>query len=170
MALLPRILKRGIEIGRHGDHKLRQKETITFAAPAVVNGSTVHMAAVVSAYKNRYYAHRVVLPDGTVFRFSENKENDATQEPLRGVPISESLAKATSAAPSTSISHGTDSVKEHFSVGDSESEEAKDSYSTLPAKARDYVRTAERNLLDGICKVLSVPRAVAFEWVRFPRN
>lgn len=49
---------------------------------------------------------------------------------------------------------------ERTSVDDSVAEEEqKDSYSTLPAKARDYVRSSERKLLDFFGQALSVPKA-----------
>ena len=97
LALLPRILKRGIEIGRHGNHKLRQKETVTFAAPAEVNGTRVNMAAVVTVRNGRYYTHRIVLPDGTVFKFGTEKitmqyKNRIGECPQRGLlPMPQAL-------------------------------------------------------------------------------
>lgn len=50
-----------------------------------------------------------------------------------------------------------DSENQEQSRTDTEAE-AKDSYSTLPAKARDFVKRAERTLPEKIGQVLSVPR------------
>lgn len=97
LAVMPQVLKRGIEIGDHNDHKGRSKQTITFAAPVELNGVRGNMGIVVNRNGNHYYAHRIVLPDGSEFRFSNEKTN-ATQELSRGVTVSGSLADTTSAA------------------------------------------------------------------------
>lgn len=58
------------------------------------------------------------------------------------------------------------SGKERFSNDNSSAEsEQKDSYSMLSAKARDYVRTAERDLLEFMGRALSVPRAARREFL-----
>ena len=93
-AVLDKVLKRGIEIGAHGNHKNREKETVTFAAPVELNGIRGNMAVVVNRRGNTYYAHRIVLPDGTEFRFAEKK--NAVQGPKRGVTAKGSLAESTS--------------------------------------------------------------------------
>ncbi len=97
IAALPYVLKRGIEVGEHGQHKGRNKQTITFAAPVELNGTRGNMAVVVNRRGNHYYAHRIVLPDGTTFRFSE-QNNNAAQELSQGVTVYGSLAETTSAA------------------------------------------------------------------------
>lgn len=93
-AVLDKVLKRGVEIGAHGNHKNREKETVTFAAPVELNGIRGNMAVVVNRRGNTYYAHRIVLPDGTEFRFTEKK--NAVQGPKRGVTAKGSLAESTS--------------------------------------------------------------------------
>lgn len=103
LAVLPQVLKRGIEIGWHANHKGRTKQTITFAAPVELNGTRGNMAVVVNKNGNHYYAHRIVLPDGTAFRFSEEGKSNAAQELSRGVTVSGSLADTTSAASENSI-------------------------------------------------------------------
>lgn len=103
LAVLPQVLKRGIEIGGHANHKGRTKQTITFAAPVELNGTRGNMAVVVNKNGNHYYAHRIVLPDGTAFRFSEEGKSNAAQELSRGVTVSGSLADTTSAAFKNSI-------------------------------------------------------------------
>lgn len=93
-AVLDKVLKRGVEIGAHGNHKNREKETVTFAAPVELNNIRGNMAVVVNRRGNTYYAHRIVLPDGTEFRFTEKK--NAVQGPKRGVTRTGSLAESTS--------------------------------------------------------------------------
>lgn len=102
LVAIPRVLKRGVEIGHHGNHKSRGKQTITLAAPVELNGIRGNMAVVVNKRGNHYYAHRIVLPDGNAFVFEENK-NDATRESSRGVTVSSSLAETTSVASIDSI-------------------------------------------------------------------
>lgn len=114
-AALPAVLKKGIEIGRHSNHKARGKETVTFAAPVILNGVRGNMGVVVNLRGNHYYAHRIVLPDGGIFVLSEN-ENDAARELPRGVTISGSLADATSTASTNSIASDLDFGKENFTA------------------------------------------------------
>lgn len=122
LAVLPQVLKRGIEIGDHANHKNRTKQTVTFAAPVELNGTRGNMAVVVNRNGNHYYAHRIVLPDGTAFKFSEENEN-AAQELSRGVTVSGSLADTTSAASNGSIRQDTEKSQEgkiKFSLAASE--------------------------------------------------
>ena len=109
LAVLPQVLKRGIEIGDHANHKQRTKQTVTFAAPVELNGVRGNMGVVVNRNGNHYYAHRIVLPDGTAFRFSDTNDN-AAQELSRGVADIRSLADTTSAASGTSIPNGGGNV------------------------------------------------------------
>lgn len=102
-AALPKVLKRGLEIGSHIDHKGRSKSTITFAAPVILNGIRGNMAVVVNLRGNHYYTHRILMPDGRSFTFSATNKTNAAQEPHRGVAQKSSLADATSAASSFTI-------------------------------------------------------------------
>ena len=98
---LYRVLKRGIKITEHGDHKKRQKHTITIAAPVEINGVRGNMGVVVNLTNNKYYVHRVIMPDGSSFKFDIKK--DTNQEMRKGVPKG-SLADATRFASINSIS------------------------------------------------------------------
>ena len=111
LAVLPQVLKRGIEIGGHEQHKDRPKQTITFAAPVSLNGTRGNMAVVVNKNGNHYYAHRIVLPDGSSFVFSDETKNDAAQELSRGVAVSGSHADTTSATSKQRIAQGDAEVK-----------------------------------------------------------
>ena len=128
LAALPAVLKKGIEIGGHANHKAREKQTVTFAAPVELNGIRGNMAVVVNKRGDHYYAHRIVLPDGKTFVFSE--KNNATREPSRGVTVSGSLAETTSVASKNSISNSAENVNTilkndadiRFSVGDGQTD------------------------------------------------
>ena len=65
-AVLPQVLSKGVEIGSHIQHKGRAYNTVTFAAPVVINGQRGNMAAVVRQEgKNYYKVHRLLMPDGS---------------------------------------------------------------------------------------------------------
>lgn len=69
---LPQVLKRGIEISGHGNHKGRDYETLTIAAPVELNGKRGNMAVVVMKTKgNRYKVHRILTPEGKAFALPE---------------------------------------------------------------------------------------------------
>lgn len=133
LAVLPQVLKRGIEIGDHANHKNRVKQTVTFAAPVELNGTRGNMAVVVNRNGNHYYAHRIVMPDGSVFRFSGNAEN-AAQELSRGVTVSGSLADTTSAASKDSIRGESKNVKQRYSPAGAETDAETDTETEDAAK------------------------------------
>lgn len=136
IAALPKVLKRGIEIGRHNDHKKRAKQTVTIAAPVELNGIRGNMAVVVNLNGNHYYTHRIVLPDGSVFKFNA-QQKEAVRELHRGVTVSSSLADATSTASNNSIAENGENVK--FSLRDTD-ENVQDAM-TAQQKAFQQVRS-----------------------------
>ena len=75
------------------------------------------MAVVVNRHGSHYYAHRIVLPDGTAFRFSD-EQNNAARELSRGGAISGSLADTTSAASAGSITRNNEESKGGISEQD----------------------------------------------------
>lgn len=108
-AVLPRVLKRGIEIGRHVDHKGRAYGTVTFAAPVILNGKRGNMAAVVKmTNQNGYKIHRILMPDGTAYELESTKKTEPT--PARGVTKTGSLATPISSA-DASVSQMGNTVK-----------------------------------------------------------
>lgn len=148
LAALPQVLKRGIEIGNHDNHKNREKQTVTFAAPVELNGQRGNMAAVVNKNGNHYYTHRIVTPDGKTFVFNKK---DATQELSRGVTVSGSLADTTSAASESSISKTGETVKRKMSAQDGRYRDL------MGEKPAQYVRRLESGLVNELAENLSVP-------------
>lgn len=72
---LPKVLKRGIIIDSHEKHKGNLRDSVTIAAPIVINGVRGNMAvAITVTTKNHYHVHRVVMPDGSKFTFDVNKK------------------------------------------------------------------------------------------------
>ena len=62
------VIKQGIMIGYHTNHKDRSLDTITFAAPVELNGKRCNMAVVIKvAGRKIYKAHRILMPDGNLF-------------------------------------------------------------------------------------------------------
>jgi len=63
-----KVIKQGIMIGYHTNHKDRSLDTISFAAPVELNGKRGNMAVVVKiAGRNIYKTHRILTPEGKVF-------------------------------------------------------------------------------------------------------
>ena len=118
IATVPMVLKRGIEVGEHSNHKGRKKHTVTIAAPVEINGVRGNVGVVVSMSNGKYYAHRILLPNGEMFQFGGGEKNEAARGPQRGVTVSGSLANATSAASRGSIAQNKAEVKGKFSVSD----------------------------------------------------
>ena len=74
---LSKILKQGIIIGSHKNHKGRNYETITIAAPVIIDGKRGNVAAVVKrTTKNYYKTHRVVFIDDSILKLSVDKEKE----------------------------------------------------------------------------------------------
>lgn len=112
-AAVPSVLKRGIEIGRHNDHKARSVQTITFAAPVVLNGVRGNMAVVINAQGNHYKTHRIVMPDGTTFILEDVKKEDLQRS--QGVAENSSLAETTRSS-ATTVAEQNEPVKGKFSM------------------------------------------------------
>lgn len=114
-AVLPNVLKRGIIIEGHNNHKIRTKQTVTIAAPVEHNGTRGNMGVVVNRHGNRYYAHRILLPGGSKFVFSEIKE-EAERESYQGVTEDSSLADTTSFASINKVPQKKEKVKNNLSM------------------------------------------------------
>lgn len=65
---VPKVLKRGKIISGHENHKENGFPSITIAGPVTINGVRGNVAVVVQQQgKNKYHAHRILMPDGSVF-------------------------------------------------------------------------------------------------------
>lgn len=115
---LPMVLKRGIEISGHGNHKGRDYETLTIAAPVELNGKRGNMAAVVMKTKgNRYKVHRILTPEGTAFALPEmtNAEPTTVGAVTSGSQSLGGSAPAISSASENSIRSSSKNVNKQFS-------------------------------------------------------
>ncbi len=139
-----RVLKRGIQIGEHNKHKNREKHTITFGAPIEINGVRGNMGVVVNMNKNKYHVHRILMPDGSVFKF--DKKIDANQELHQGVP-KRSLANATRFTSNNSISENGEKINTFGKKIDDERKSISKSEKFMPGR---YLRmTTAEELVEG---------------------
>lgn len=128
---LPHVLKRGKEIYREADHKGRGYSTVTFAGPVEINGTRGNMAVVVrETSKNHYDMHRIVMPDGSAFTFSE--KTNAETGPTAATSSKEALTQPTASTFKTSILTDGENVKPQFSLK---------AYSE--AEKKDHVKSAK---------------------------
>ena len=80
------------------------------------------MAVVVNLKNKKYYVHRIVLPDGSAFKY-ESIKNNAEQEMYQGVP-KRSLANTTSSASKNSISQNSENINPSGEKSSKKSSEA----------------------------------------------
>lgn len=119
--VLPQVLKNGMEL-RDNEHKGRGYNTVTFAAPVVINGKPGIVGAVVAKTKgNRYKTHRVLMPDGSQYIF-ENEKAEATTSGMTEEKINGEGPDITSAV-DNSIPQTNKKDNEKFSLKDSDGRE-----------------------------------------------
>lgn len=117
---LPRVLKRGLLIENHEEHKNRTPDSFTFAAPIEIDGARATMGVVVQrTTKNFYHAHRVLLPGGVSFTF-ENIKN-AESKPSGELPGNQALiAETIDSASANNIAQRGEQSKTKYQAWDEE--------------------------------------------------
>lgn len=116
LPLVPKVLKRGVKIGEHINHKGREYSTVTYAAPVEINGVRGNMAVVAKTTNRTYYKmHKIVTPDGRVFvvDFEQKKSESARDE---GVTNNGSLAHQNNSDLTSMITNDVTDVNEAFSL------------------------------------------------------
>ena len=102
-SLVPKVIKNGIEIGRHPKHKERTYDTVTFASPVTVGDTTGYMAVVIREEgKNYFKLHRVFMPDGSLFEFQKTKRSNAETAGLRDANLSPTNVTSNNSIPQKS--------------------------------------------------------------------
>ncbi len=149
---LPMVLKRGIEISGHGNHKGRDYETLTIAAPVELNGKRGNMAVVVMKTKgNRYKVHRILTPEGTAFALPEmtNAEPTTVGTVTSGSQSLGGSAPAISSASENSIRSSSKNVNKQFSREPESITELRRQNETMLAQAtnEDAENENERGLI-----------------------
>ena len=108
---IPNVLKKGIEIGQHENHKRRSYKTITFAAPVEIDGVRMNLAVVVKQTRgNIYKVHKALLA---------NKDAQKKQNRLKayeGVDENISLVVANGSAETYIAQENKDSQAESFKM------------------------------------------------------
>ncbi len=121
---IPEVLRDGIEIGSHYDHKDRRYRTITFAAPVVINGQRGNLAvAVIQTNANNYRAHRILLPDGSAFIFNKKNAGSGTSSRAGNNPR---LNKSTGSASANSIRQSAQEVNPELRYQERDPEQISD--------------------------------------------
>lgn len=114
---LPQVLKRGEIIDEHINHKGRTIDTVTIAAPVIINGTSGYMAAAVKVGgKNRYHVHRILMPDGSEFEF--NKKTEPIGAGM--ITVSSKQGSAISSVSDNSINQSSKNDNKKFSLNDSD--------------------------------------------------
>ena len=135
---IPKVLKRGRVISGHENHKNRGYPSITIAAPVVINGKRGDVAVVVQQKgKNKYYVHRILMPDGSRFEYENTKNAESTGDSIVGKKTNKRLS--IDSASNDSITQPKDSVKRNYSLSEKYSDEA-----YLAAVERGDMETAQR--------------------------
>ncbi len=114
-----KVVKRGIEINYRKNHKDRRYDSVTFAAPVIVNGKTGIVAVLVKKTKgNRFAVARILAPDGKAFVFQNITDAEFTTG--GGRPMTEAMAVYTpiNSASTESIAEGMKKVNSKFSLSD----------------------------------------------------
>lgn len=92
------------------------------------------------------------MPNGSVFRFSTEKNNDAAQEPYQGVPKNGSLADTTSTASINIVPNDSETVKVGFA------------YSRETIERNIYDIVPDRKVVERVNREYFHP---VHEWCRF---
>ena len=147
--VLKDVLKRGIEISGHENHKGRGYETLTIAAPVEINGQRGNMAVVVKQTKgNQYKVHRILTPDGGAFLLPEmaNAEMNTVGAFTNDSQSLGGSAPAISSASDTSVASNAASVKPELS-GETDSQGRELSQGQATYFENSEVRDRQYNLL-----------------------
>lgn len=147
---LPAVLKRGIQINHHEQHKggkvssTQNVESWTFAAPVTINGKTGNMAVVVQKTTGMFYkAHKVLMPDGSAFVL--DKITEADSGPVQGATASGRLVEPTDSASTNSIRSTSGNSQEKSSGKASVEVENRDSNNEKAAfdaeTAKEFIRS-----------------------------
>ncbi len=125
---VPKVLKRGKNISGHDNHKGRSFGSITIAAPVTINGITGDMAVVVKQTgKNRYYTHRILMPDGSEFVFKEIKNAGPTSADM----LDHSVDQGTAIDPAYDITVPQKAQSVNTSISDLQKNDTKNSQFSL---------------------------------------
>lgn len=176
---LPRVLRRGIIINERSNHKDRGYDTITLAAPIVLNGERANMGVLIKKTKgNKYKVHRILTPDGEVFVLPEMADAEPTMPvvspklpSLREGRLEPSALRQKHKinASNHSVAEKSGEVKRQFSFGDNAEKIATDSNGKeLSEKQQQYFKDSLVRDEDG--RLLVVYHGTDAEFTVFDRT
>ena len=85
------------------EDKGRNYDTVTFAIPVTVGNTTGYMAVVIREEGKKYFKlHRVFMPDGSLFEFTETKKSNAETAGLQNANVSPTNVASNSSIPQKS--------------------------------------------------------------------
>ena len=114
---IPSVIQQGEEIYSKNDHKDRGYSTVTFAAPVEINGVRGNMAVTIKKTdKYKYKMHRILMPDGSVFEFSDNEKNSSYNDRATDESIGGSLSITTVSNNSITENGGNVNSETKFSL------------------------------------------------------
>lgn len=144
---VPKVLKRGMVISGHKNHKDRGYPSITIAAPVVINGKRGDVAVVVQQKgKNKYHVHRILMPDGSRFEYENTKNAESTGDSIVGKKANKRLS--IDSASNDSITQPEKSVNRKYSISEENSSDKlcslDDSWEVSESEAADNQAALER--------------------------
>lgn len=154
---IPKVLKRGKNISGHDNHKKRAYDTITIAAPVVINGNRGNVAAVVRLTgKNRYHTHRILMPDGSEFVFNTKKDTEPTSaDMLAGIG---DQGTAISSVSDPTIPQGTADVNTQYTQDSEKYSRTGESFASLMEQMEEKIKQYGGMELPG--REIEVPKSV----------
>lgn len=136
---IPKVLKRGKDISGHDNHKGRNYDTITIAAPVVINGNRGNVAAVVRLTgKNRYHTHRILMPDGSEFVFNAKKDTEPTSADVAA--ISDSRGTAIGSVPDPTVSQSAADVNTQYTQNGEKNSRTGESFASLMEQMQEKIK------------------------------
>lgn len=116
---IPKVLKQGIEIREHDNHKSRGVETVTFSAPVEINGKRGNVAVVVKLTKNYFKALRILTTEGKVYSLSGYEKTEPT--PMQRTPKNDTQSASISSDDET-IPYSPTESKTKYSMRERDAE------------------------------------------------
>ena len=142
-ALIPKIIKQGIIIDEHTNHKGRGYSTTTFAAPVLINGTKSNMAVVIRTEGKHYYKlHRVIMPKGEVFEYTEKSSDETAAATLNAVDTP-TTTTSTNHYTQKSGNVNTNNVKNSRDLSEDVSEREEKNPDLSDNDLSDYIKTGK---------------------------
>ena len=166
---VPRVLKRGKIISSHLDHKSNGFPSVTIAAPVVINGKRGIVGVIVQQTgKNKYHAHRILLPNGDVFVINKNDAELSTASmlskyaqqrlpnssaPVNSIPDSDEKSKPLSQKTSSNQRHALPDT-----APDTTDAVGKERRRYKPSKADAFFTAKDRTYIETVDELYAVTK------------